>query len=57
MNNQHLRRALRFVTPYWRRLALVLIAQPAEHGPLALCFRSSRQDFFDHALLGRDLRR
>lgn len=54
MNNQHLLRALRFVTPYWRRLALVLMLSLVSTG-LSLLLPLISKDFFDHALLGRDL--
>lgn len=52
--NQHLLRALRFVTPYWRRLALVLTLSLLSTG-LSLLLPLISKDFFDHALLGRDL--
>ncbi len=52
--NQHLRRALQFVTPYWRRLALVLSLSLLSTG-LSLLLPLISRDFFDHALLGRDL--
>src|SRR4051794_19467711 len=52
--NQHLRRALQFVTPYWRRLALVLSLSLVSTG-LSLLLPLISRDFFDHALLGRDL--
>ncbi|MGE3957033.1 MAG: ABC transporter ATP-binding protein [Vicinamibacterales bacterium] len=54
MNNQHLLRALRFVTPYWRRLALVLVLSLLSTG-LSLLLPLISRDFFDTALLGRDL--
>ncbi|MEQ1907361.1 MAG: ABC transporter ATP-binding protein [Vicinamibacterales bacterium] len=52
--NPHLLRALRFVTPYWRRLALVLMLSLLSTG-LSLLLPLVSKDFFDHALLGRDL--
>lgn len=54
MNNPHLRRALRFVTPYWRRLALVLVLSTLSTG-LSLLLPLVSKDFFDTALLGRNL--
>ena len=54
MNNPHLRRALRFVTPYWRRLALVLVLSFLSTG-LSLLLPLVSKDFFDVALLGRNL--
>lgn len=50
----HLRQALRFVTPYWRRLALVLVLSLLSTG-LSLLLPLISRDFFDHALLGRDV--
>ncbi|HUR32342.1 MAG TPA: ABC transporter ATP-binding protein [Vicinamibacterales bacterium] len=50
----HLLRALRFITPYWRRLALVLGLSLLSTG-LSLLLPLISRDFFDHALLGRDL--
>jgi ATP-binding cassette, subfamily B, bacterial len=52
--NQHLLRALRFVSPYWRRLALVLTLSLLSTG-LSLLLPLISRDFFDHALLGRNL--
>ena len=52
--DQHLLRALRFVTPYWRRLTLVLTLSLLSTG-LSLLLPLISRDFFDHALLGRDL--
>ena len=52
--NQHLLRALRFVLPYRRRLALVLILSLFSTG-LSLLLPLISKDFFDHALLGRDV--
>ncbi len=54
MKNQHLLRALRFVTPYWRRLGLVLLLSLFSTG-LSLVLPLISKDFFDRALLGRDL--
>jgi ATP-binding cassette subfamily B protein len=54
VNNPHLRRALRFVTPYWRRLALVLGLSFLSTG-LSLLLPLVSKDFFDTALLGRNL--
>ena len=48
--NQHLARALRFVLPYRRRLALVLILSLFSTG-LSLLLPLISKDFFDHALL------
>jgi ATP-binding cassette subfamily B protein len=52
--NPHLLRALQFVTPYWRRLALVLTLSLVSTG-LSLLLPLISRDFFDHALLGREL--
>jgi ATP-binding cassette subfamily B protein len=54
-SNQHLRRALQFITPYWRRLVLVLMLSFLSTG-LTLLLPLISRDFFDHALLGRDPR-
>jgi len=51
--NQHRLRALRFVTPYWRSLGLVLMLSLVSTG-LSLLLPLASKDFFDHALLGRD---
>lgn len=51
---QHLRRALRFALPYWRRLALVLVLSLASTG-LSLVLPLLSKSFFDTALLGRDM--
>jgi ATP-binding cassette subfamily B protein len=48
-----LRRALRFIVPYWRRLALVLALSVASTA-LSLYLPILSRDFFDHALIGRD---
>jgi ATP-binding cassette subfamily B protein len=53
--SQHLRRALQFVTPYWRRLTLVLILSLVSTG-LSLLLPLISRDFFDVALIGRDFR-
>jgi ATP-binding cassette subfamily B protein len=47
------RRALRFIVPYWRRLALVLALSVASTG-LSLYLPLLSKDFFDRALIGRD---
>ena len=52
--DQHLLRALRFVTPYWRRLTLVLMLSLLSTG-LSLLLPLISKDFFDNALLGRNL--
>src|SRR5262245_52630885 len=49
-----LRRALRFVVPYWRRLALVLGLSVLSTA-LSLYLPLLTRDFFDRALIGRDL--
>src|SRR5437773_8137848 len=49
-----LRRALRFVVPYWRRLALVLGLSVLSTA-LSLYVPLLSRDFFDRALIGRDL--
>jgi ATP-binding cassette subfamily B protein len=48
-----LRRALRFVVPYWRRLALVVAISVAST-VLTLYVPLLSRDFFDRALIGRD---
>jgi ATP-binding cassette subfamily B protein len=48
-----LRRALGFVTPYWRKLALVLALSLCSTG-LTLYLPLLSRDFFDSALLSRD---
>ena len=48
-----LRRALRFIVPYWRRLALVLVLSLASTA-LSLYLPLLSRDFFDRALMGRD---
>ena len=48
-----LRRALRFVVPYWRRLALVL-ALSVLSTALSLYLPLLSRDFVDRALIGRD---
>ena len=48
-----LRRALRFIVPYWRRLVLVLAISLISTG-LSLWLPLLSRDFFDRALLGRD---
>jgi ATP-binding cassette subfamily B protein len=51
--DRDLRRALRFIVPYWRRLTLVLVVCMISTG-LSLALPLLSRDFFDHALLGRD---
>jgi ATP-binding cassette subfamily B protein len=48
-----LRRALRFIVPYWRRLALVVALSFLSTG-LSLYLPLLSRDFFDRALMGRD---
>ena len=55
MIDRGLARALRFVAPYWRRLALVF-ALSAASTALSLYAPLLSRDFFDRALIGRDLR-
>jgi ATP-binding cassette subfamily B protein len=52
--NADLRRALRFIVPYWRRLALVLLLSVASTA-LSLYLPILSRDFFDGALIGRDV--
>ena len=52
-SEQDLRRALGFIVPYWRRLALVLGLSVLSTG-LSLYLPLLSRDFFDHALIGRD---
>ena len=52
--DKHLLRAFRFVLPYRRRLALVLILSLFSTG-LSLLLPLISKDFFDHALIGRDV--
>jgi len=54
MFDKDLRRALSFIVPYWRRLALVL-ALSALSTALSLYIPLLSRDFFDRALIGRDL--
>jgi ATP-binding cassette, subfamily B, bacterial len=49
-----LRRALRFIVPYWRRLTLVLVLSVASTA-LSLYLPILSRDFFDGALIGRDV--
>jgi ATP-binding cassette subfamily B protein len=51
--SRDLRRALRFVVPYWRRLALVLVLSFLSTA-LSLYLPLLSRDFFDRALIGRD---
>ena len=55
MIDRDLRRALAFIVPYWRRLVLVLLLSALSTG-LSLYLPLLSRDFFDHALIGRDLR-
>ena len=52
--DRDLRRALCFVVPYWRRLALVLFLSLASTA-LSLYLPILSRDFFDRALIGRDV--
>jgi len=52
--DQDLRRALRFIVPYWRRLTLVLALSVASTA-LSLYLPILSRDFFDGALIGRDV--
>ena len=54
MIDRDLRRALAFIVPYWRRLVLVLILS-ALSTALSLYLPLLSRDFFDRALIGRDL--
>ena len=47
MDRRDLRRALQFVTPYWRRLALVLALSLAEHRRSRCYLPLLSRDFFD----------
>src|SRR6476620_9167145 len=49
-----LRRALRFIVPYWRRLALVVTLSILSTA-LSLYLPLLTRDFFDRALIGKDL--
>ena len=52
--DKDLRRALRFIIPYWRRLTLVLALSVASTA-LSLYLPILSRDFFDGALIGRDV--
>jgi ATP-binding cassette, subfamily B, bacterial len=54
MIDRELRRALAFIVPYWRRLVLVLMLS-ALSTALSLYLPLLSRDFFDGALIGRDL--
>ncbi|MBI3403323.1 MAG: ABC transporter ATP-binding protein [Acidobacteria bacterium] len=54
MLDRDLRRALAFIVPYWRRLVLVLLLS-ALSTALSLYLPLLTRDFFDRALIGRDL--
>jgi ATP-binding cassette, subfamily B, bacterial len=51
--DRDLRRALAFIVPYWRRLALVLVVCVISTA-LSLVLPLLTRDFFDRALIGRD---
>ena len=51
--DRDLRRALRFVVPYWRKLTLVVLISLASTA-LTLYLPLLSRDFFDRALIGRD---
>jgi ATP-binding cassette subfamily B protein len=53
MPDHDLRRALRFVAPYWRRLAIVAAISVGSTA-LTLYVPLLSRDFFDRALIGRD---
>jgi ATP-binding cassette subfamily B protein len=52
--DKDLQRALRFIVPYWRRLALVVLLSVASTA-LSLSLPILSRDFFDRALIGRDV--
>jgi len=52
--DRDLRRALRFIVPYWRRLILVLLLSVGSTA-LSLYLPILSRDFFDGALIGRNL--
>ena len=54
MLDPDLRRALRFIVPYWHRLALVLALSFASTA-LSLYLPLLSRDFFDRALIGKDV--
>ena len=54
MLDRHLRRALRFIVPYWHRLALVF-ALSVVSTALSLYLPLLSRDFFDRALIGKDV--
>jgi ATP-binding cassette, subfamily B, bacterial len=54
MIDRDLGRALRFVAPYWRRLVLVLLLSLLSTA-LSLALPLLSRDFFDRALIGKDL--
>ena len=54
--DRDLRRALRFIVPYWRRLALVLVVCVISTA-LSLALPLLSRDFFDRALLAHDVGR
>ena len=56
MIDRDLRRALRFIVPYWRRLTLVLVVCVISTA-LSLALPLLSRDFFDRALLAHDIGR
>ncbi len=54
MLDRHFRRALRFIVPYWHRLALVFALSVASTA-LSLYLPLLSRDFFDRALIGKDV--
>lgn len=54
MLDRHFRRALQFIVPYWRRLALVFALSVASTA-LSLYLPLLSRDFFDRALIGKDV--
>ena len=54
MFDKNLRRALRFIVPYWHRLALVF-ALSVVSTALSLYLPLLSRDFFDRALIGKDV--
>ena len=54
MLDRHFRRALRFIVPYWHRLALVF-ALSVVSTALSLYLPLLSRDFFDRALIGKDV--
>ena len=54
MLDRHFRRALQFIVPYWRRLALVFALSVASTA-LSLYLPLLSREFFDRALIGKDV--